>query len=157
MRYPFRTLVAGALASVVFAPSALAAGRSAVSTPRPTAETCKAWNVTGTWHATQSNLASQSFHLVQRGNKLTGTAVIPPYEATGLGYSTGSITGTVMGSHIDLLVHWERSSVDGVRNLGHYFGAISATRLVGGANNLARDPATEETWSAHGIARCAAH
>ncbi len=158
MRHPRHVFTAGAIVLLVtILPFSLTAGASAASTSRTGAGACTDWKVTGTWHATQSNLASLTFKFVQHGVKLTGTSINPPSAAAELGYRTGSITGTVDGSHIDFVTHWERSSIDGVKNIGHYFGTISTNRMAGGANNLARDPDIQETWSAHGPALCTKH
>ena len=158
MRHPRRVLTAGAIVLLAtILPFTLTAGASAASTSRAGAGPCTGWKVTGTWHASQSNLTSLTFKFIQHGVKLTGTSVIPPSEAAALGYRTGSITGTIQGSRINFVTHWERSSIDGVKNIGHYFGTISTNKMAGGANNLARDPDTQETWSAHGTALCTKH
>ncbi len=130
-----------------------AADSSAVS-PSPRTARCSR-NVTGKWRETQSNFAPGAiFQLRQRGTKLTGTATIAPGAAASLGYSKGTVTGTVKANHIDLVVRWERSTIDGSRNLGHYFGTVTVHRMSGGANNLAKSPAVMETWSARGSAPC---
>jgi hypothetical protein len=131
-----------------------AAAGCAASPPVRTAGCSR--DVTGTWRQTQSNFApGATFRLQQAGTKLTGSATIAPSAAASLGYSKGNLSGTIKGDHIDLVVRWNKSSIDGVRNLGHYFGTVTAHRMSGGGNNLAKSPTTMETWSARGNAPCA--
>ena len=132
----------------------VSAADSSVASPSARTAGCSR-NVTGRWRQTQSNFAAgATLQLRQSGTKLTGSATIAPSAAASLGYSKGTLTGTVKANHIDLVVRWDRSTIDGVRNLGHYFGTVTAHRMSGGANNLAKSPEVMETWSARGSAPC---
>jgi hypothetical protein len=132
----------------------VSAADSSVASPLARTAGCSR-NVTGSWRQTQSNFpAGATFQLRQSGTEVTGSATIAPDAAASLGYSKGKLTGTIKANHIDLVVRWEKSTIDGVRNLGHYFGTVTAHRMGGGANNLARSPEVMETWSARGSAPC---
>ena len=149
-RLPTAVLIAGVAASWL---GVSAGGSSAAS--QPTRAAGCSLNVTGKWRQTQSNFpAGATLQLRQHGTKLTGFATIAPGPAASLGYSKGMLTGTIKDDHIDLVVRWEKSTIDGIRNLGHYFGTVTTNRMSGGANNLAKSPDVMETWSARGRARC---
>jgi phospholipase/lecithinase/hemolysin len=138
--------------------AAAEAGPSIHSRAAPRAAACVQWNVTGDWTSIQSNGYHVSFHLVQHGIKLSGTSLNPPREAVGLGYTTGTVTGTVKGDHLNLVAHWQKSTLTGVRNIGNYYGTVSAHHVDGLGRNLAAGVShATVTWSATGEARCTKH
>jgi hypothetical protein len=149
-------LLVAALAPVGVA--AAEAGPSIHSRAATRAAACVQWNVAGVWTSIQSNGYHVTFHLVQHGIKLSGTSLNPPREAAGLGYTTGTVTGTVKGDHFNLVTHWQKSTLTGVRNIGNYYGTVSAHHIDGLGRNLAVGVShATVTWSASGAARCSKH
>ena len=145
----FSVLLVGSLVGLV-----LGAATASAQVSNTAAKTCPRWNVTGTWPSAQSNNYHVTFQLKQVGTKVTGTATNPPGEAAKLGYKTGPIKGTVTGSHIVLTVRWEKSSITGVSDIGHYPGTITSGHIAGNhASDLAL-PGPTVAWTAHGPTRC---
>jgi hypothetical protein len=149
MRARFSVLLIGTVVGLV-----LGAATVFAQVANAAANSCQHWNVTGSWPSAQSNNYHVTFQLKQVGTKVTGTATNPPGEAASLGYKTGTITGTVKGSHVVLTVHWEKSSITGVSNIGRYPGTITSGHIAGNdaSNLVAAGPPI--AWAAHGPTRC---
>jgi hypothetical protein len=154
-------VIASAAFSAIVLPVGVAAaeaGPSIHSRAAARAAGCVQWNVAGVWTSVQSNGYHVTFHLVQHGIKLSGTSVNPAREAAGLGYTNGTVTGTVKGDHLNLVTHWQKSTLTGVLNIGNYYGTVSARHIDGLGRNLASGVShATVTWSASGAARCTKH
>jgi len=149
MRARFSVLLVGALVGLV-----LGAATASAQATDSTAKACQRWNVTGTWPSAQTNNYHVTFQLKQVGTKVSGTAINPPGEAARLGYKTGPISGTVMGSHIVLTVHWQKSSTDGIAHIGRYPGTITSGHIAGNHATDLAIPGPHVAWTAHGPTRC---
>jgi hypothetical protein len=154
-------VIASAAFSAIVLPAGVAAakaGPSIHSLAAARAAGCVQWNVAGSWTSMQSNGYHVTFHLKQHGIKLSGTSINPAREAAGLGYTTGTVTGTVKGHHLNLVTHWQKSTLTGVLNIGNYYGTVSAHHVEGLGRNLAVGVShATVTWSASGAARCTKH
>ena len=149
MRARSSVLLVGTLVGLV-----LAAGTASAQVTNSAAKTCQHWTVTGRWALAQSNNYHGTIQLKQVGTKVTGTATNPPSEAATLGFKTGKINGTVKGSHVVLTVHWQKSSITGISDIGRYPGTITSGHMAG---NDASDLAVKGphvAWTAHGPTRC---
>src|ERR1700760_2329269 len=66
----------------------------------PQAQACKQWSVTGAWKSAQSNRNYVTYRFVQRGDKLSGTAIQSPAAGVLSGFRNGTLSGTLKGDHI---------------------------------------------------------
>ena len=153
-----RAAVSVAIVSLTLAASA-AEGRSTGIRSTPEVAACSQWNATGTWKIAQSNVPAPgigTFHIKQRGTVLAGNAVATPYVASTYGTVKGSITGTLKGDRLRLVVHW-RSQTGALEpsKIGGYDGSVSKHRMAGQATNLGVRPFIYVSWSTRGMARCA--
>jgi hypothetical protein len=159
MHTSLRVAVLVAFAAAV--PSGALAAGSGRSIHQPTARpaaACSRWNIGGTWASSQANGVHVTFHLKQHGTRLTGTTVNPASEAAQLGYTTGTLRGTITGNHFDVVTDWQKSTVNGVSNIGKYYGTVTAHRIVGYGRNIAAGQSHQAlTWAARGTAHCIKH
>ena len=143
---PFGALVA--LGGAVVLPIGAAAASA-----HPSAA-CKQWNITGTWTSAASNNYHVTFAFVQKGTKLRGVASTPPAEAAIIGYTKGPLTGTLKGSHVNIVVVWTRSTLDHVVHRGNYYGRVSKGMIAGSGRDLSVPGAGTVSWSARGPTKC---
>jgi hypothetical protein len=149
MRARLSVLLFGTLVGLV-----LVAATASAQVTDSAAKACQHWNVTGRWASAQSNNYKGTFQLKQVGSKVTGTATNPASEAASLGFKTGKINGTVKGSHVVLTVHWEKSSITGISDIGHYPGTITSGHMAGNDASDLAVPGPHVAWTAHGPTRC---
>jgi hypothetical protein len=118
------------------------------------AAACEQWDVTGTWSTTQGNGYNPAFTFNQSTPSLSGSATLSAGEAQRAGYTgtTGSVSGTITGARLDVVVTWppkENGSVD----RGRYTGIVIAGSSPG--SGLISDGDTGGVrWAGGGPARC---
>jgi hypothetical protein len=149
------------LSAVAFAVTSLltlgaASVQAHTSTTAAALAKCAQWNVTGTWRSSATNNFHVAFRFAQKGTHVTGAATIPPAEATIVGYATGTLTGTVKGSHLRIVVIWAPRASDHVQLHAVYTGTVVKNHVIGG---FGRDVTTKPApgavaWSASGPSRC---
>jgi hypothetical protein len=113
--------------------------------------TCTQYNAAGTWNVSQSNISSTpdfTMTLTQTGTTVGGSASIPS-----LGLSSQSLSGTLVGNALHVLITWSSASA------GDYTGTVSLNAISNGQTydvNQPIPPADQiVTWTAAGTATCA--
>jgi hypothetical protein len=102
---------------------------------------CQQWDVTGKWHALQSNRSTVEFDLKQSGTQFTGTA-------TGDNVHYISITGMIKGNRFKVSIKWRQGS-DAV-----YTGTIDSNGKMTGRTSEYFSGA-HATWSSDVAMKCA--
>ncbi|MGD9892276.1 MAG: hypothetical protein AB7R89_26835 [Dehalococcoidia bacterium] len=141
-------LAAGALVALVLG------GRPASGATPAGAAACAQWDVSGVWSTAHADGRYRpSFTFQQSGTTITGTATLTAAEQTAAGYTspTGTVTGTIGGDQLDVVVTW--SGRNGPVQ-GRYAGAVSEGRVSGMATAVGAS--TGMGWSGTGPTRCAA-
>ncbi len=113
---------------------------------------CRQWNVTGTWESGQSNVNRVTYRFVQKHTRLSGVGKLSAADAAGAGFQSGTLSGTVKGTHIRFVVVWQRSSHDGLVHRGLYTGVVSSHHIIGQTRDLT--VSDEASFAAHGPTRC---
>jgi hypothetical protein len=124
------------------------------------AATCGQLNVTGKWTTVQSNVYRVTWSFTQSGTKITGTATLPPGDATRGGYTgrVGRVTGTLVGARLSVVVQWPPRT-DGSVVRGKYVGTVVEAGAGRGrvGNGQAWDlanPSARASWTGTGAAHC---
>ncbi len=123
----------------------------AFSDPSP----CLQWDIRGVWQTQQGNGYKPVMTFSQSGTALSGSAVLTPAEAASAGYTGthGSITGTLIGDKLDIVVTWPPRANGSVPR-GRYTGTVSQGQIAGAATSLETPAAAAVTWSGTGPAGC---
>ena len=160
-----RLLIATGLVAAVAAVSGFSAS-AATATQQATGRTsasasCSQWNVAGTWRVLQrASSISPVFHITfrfaQSGTRVSGQGILTAAEARATGYSgtTGTLTGTLSGSHLNVIVTWPPNNGAVVR--GQYVGTVTAKAITAG-QAWSLPPSVKIGWTATGQARCVRH
>jgi hypothetical protein len=99
-------------------------------------------DISGTWHTFQGNAGALTFTFHQSGTDVTGTAT------NGLSLH-GTLTGHVIGHHLDVIVTWNAKRSDGSTLQGEYEATIGNGTLTGSTHDVTT-PANRTTWTATG-------
>lgn len=105
---------------------------------------CSQWDVSGSWHAVQSNRTWPELKLEQTGTQFRGSAQYA-YIAENSGFSgeysvTGPIVGTVTGNSFEATVYWDNNTI------GIYTGQIGPQGLIVGHAYDKTNPASVAEW-----------
>lgn len=129
----------------------------AIATPASAARVapCKQWSVSGSWSTSQSNDYHVGFRFAQTGTTFTGTATLPPQEASAGGFvsRTGKVTGTMRGSHLVLKTVWQKTTG---RAVGQYMGTVSKGKVTGSGHDITNPsaPGPLVVWTGTGPTAC---
>ena len=135
--------VVGAL--VLAAVVGVAVSGLAAATPAKWGAAWSQYDVTGSWQVTQSNVYHVTFAFSQSGTTLTGTATLPPAEATASHYTgtVGQITkGSLVGDQLDVVVTWPKLTNGGL-DRGRVHGHGHADQSAGAGDDLRRSGAVD--------------
>jgi len=163
-RWSVGVLGAAAALLAVCAPLAgSATGQNATARASVSATSCSQWNVAGTWRVLQRASATTpvfhiTFRFAQSGKTVTGQGILTAAEARASGYSgtTGTLTGTLSGSRLNVVVTWPRLT-NGTVVKGRYVGGVAANAITAGQAWPLAQPSVKVTWTASGRARCVRH
>lgn len=97
-----------------------------------------AHNVSGIWHAVQSNGAVVRFQTTQAGEKLTGDA-----STSGMG---GGVEGSVVGEDLFLIVSWHPGD-----SVGQYSGTFNPNGSLTGTTVDLTHPNSQATWFSNNV------
>ena len=136
-----RPVTLGAALALAGGLSGFGAG-TAFAAPSSAGGTCGLYNVTGTWSGQQNSVPGLDFVLQQNGAAVTGSASYPSLA--------GTVTGTVSGSTLDMIVTWNQGDADNDSLQGEYVATISPGLLSNGTGQDVDNSSSTATWSATG-------
>lgn len=116
------------------------------SDPPPAAVTpvapAPSWDVSGTWQVSNMNGYGPQFIVQQVDNQLGGVARLSDAERDRGDYlaNEGSLTGSITGDRVHVLVTWSPKRSTGKMTQGHYEGTIKNGRIEDGFGYDAVNP-----------------